>query len=82
MAQFTFAQTAVQEQQSTNAVQEIGLQPQHKEQPMDETRINAAVAELNAMIQSLIQRNINLAGDLAVAQKQIEVLNQPKEPQS
>jgi len=34
---------------------------------MDETRINAAVAELNAMIQSLIQRNINLAGDLAVA---------------
>ena len=47
----------------------------------DEVRINAAIAELNAMIQSLIQRNINLAGDLAVAQKQIEVLNQPKEPQ-
>lgn len=48
---------------------------------MDETRIQAAVAELNAMIQSLIQRNINLAGDLAVAQKEIEVLKQPKEPQ-
>ena len=51
----------------------------------DEVRINAAIAELNAMIQSLIQRNINLAGDLAVAQKQIEVLNeqlnQPKETQ-
>ncbi len=41
---------------------------------MDETRIQAAVAELNAIIQSLIQRNINLAGDLAVAQKQIEAL--------
>ena len=51
----------------------------------DEARVNAAIAELNAMIQSLIQRNINLAGDLAVAQKLIEVLNeqlnQPKEPQ-
>ena len=39
---------------------------------MDETRINAAVAELNAIIQSLIQRNINLAGDLAVAQQQLK----------
>jgi hypothetical protein len=38
---------------------------------MDETRINAAIAELNAMIQSLIQRNINLAGDLAVANKEL-----------
>lgn len=45
----------------------------------DETRINAAVAELNAIIQSLIQRNINLAGDLAVAQKE---LNQLKEIQN
>lgn len=45
---------------------------------MDETRIQAAVAEMNAIIQSLIQRNINLAGDLAVAQKQI---NQIKEQQ-
>lgn len=49
---------------------------------MDETRINAAIAELNALIQSLIQRNINLAGDLAVAQKEIERLNQPKDNQS
>ena len=39
---------------------------------MDETRIQAAVAELNAIIQSLIQRNINLAGDLAVAQQQLK----------
>ena len=46
---------------------------------MEEARVNAAIAELNAMIQSLIQRNINLAGDLAVAQKQIDQLNQPKE---
>lgn len=38
---------------------------------MDEERINAAVAELNAIIQSLIQRNINLAGDLAVAKKEL-----------
>lgn len=48
---------------------------------MDELRIQAAVAELNAIIQSLIQRNINLAGDLAVAKKEIETLNQPKETQ-
>ena len=48
---------------------------------MDETRINAAIAEMNQMIQYLLQRNINLAGDLAVAQKQIEALNQPKETQ-
>jgi len=46
---------------------------------MDETRANAAVAEMNAIIQSLIQRNINLACDLAVAKKEIEALNQPKE---
>lgn len=38
----------------------------------DEIRINAAVAELNAIIQSLIQRNINLAGDLAVAQQKLK----------
>ena len=43
---------------------------------MDETRINAAVAELNAIIQSLIQRNINLAGDLAVAQKELTQLKE------
>lgn len=43
---------------------------------MDELRINAAIAELNAIIQSLIQRNINLAGDLAVARAEIETLKQ------
>ena len=48
---------------------------------MDETRIQAAIAELNAIIQSLIQRNINLAGDLAVAQKELAELKQPKETQ-
>ena len=42
----------------------------------DEVRINAAIAELNAMIQSLIQRNINLAGDLAVAQKELTQLKE------
>jgi hypothetical protein len=47
---------------------------------MDE-RVQAAIAEMNQMIQYLLQRNINLAGDLAVAQKEIEVLKQPKEPQ-
>ena len=34
---------------------------------MDETRINAAIAEMQNTINTLIQRNINLAGDLAVA---------------
>lgn len=45
---------------------------------MDETRINAAIAEMNQMIQYLLQRNINLAGDLAVAQKEIEALTTTK----
>ena len=45
---------------------------------MDETRINAAVAELNAIIQSLIQRNINLAGDLAVANQTIKEIHHEK----
>lgn len=49
---------------------------------MDETRVTAAVQELNAIIQTLTQRCINLAGDLAVAQKQLEQLNQPKENQN
>lgn len=39
---------------------------------MDEVRVNAAVAELNLLIQSLIQRNINLAGDLAATKKELE----------
>ena len=39
---------------------------------MDEVRINAAIAELNWQIQMLIQRNINLAGDLAVALAQLK----------
>ena len=42
----------------------------------DEVRINAAIAELNAIIQSLIQRNINLAGDLAVANNEITTLKE------
>lgn len=44
-----------------------------------ELRANAVVAEMNALIQSLIQRNINLAGDLAVAKKELAQLkeNQP-----
>lgn len=44
----------------------------------DEVRINAAIAELNAIIQSLIQRNINLAGDLAVAQQQLKEMQNEK----
>jgi hypothetical protein len=46
---------------------------------MDETRIAAAIAELNALIQSLIQRNINLASDLAVAQKELAELKEKAE---
>ena len=46
---------------------------------MDETRVQAAIAELNAMIQSLIQRNINLAGDLAVAQKELAQLKEQQD---
>lgn len=45
---------------------------------MDE-RVQAAIAELNALIQSLIQRNINLAGDLAVAQKELNQLKEKTE---
>jgi hypothetical protein len=41
---------------------------------MDEIRINAAAAEMNAVIQSMLQRNVNLAGDLAVANSQVEAL--------
>lgn len=48
---------------------------------MDEARINAAIAELNALIQSLIQRNINLAGDLAVARAKIESFEQSQPTQ-
>jgi hypothetical protein len=55
------------------------LQPQPKGATMhDEVRINAAIAELNAIIQSLIQRNINLAGDLAVAQQQLKEMQNEK----
>jgi hypothetical protein len=46
---------------------------------MDEARINAAIAELNSLIQSLIQRNINLAGDLAVAQAEIKQLKETQD---
>ena len=77
------AQTEVQEQQSINDAQAIGLLQQLnvKSHTMDETRVQAAMAEMNALIQSLMQRCINLAGDLAVAHKEIEALKQPKEPQ-
>ncbi len=47
---------------------------------MDEMRVNAAMAELNNLIQSLMQRNINLAGDLAVALAEVETLKQPQPP--
>ena len=47
---------------------------------MDELRISAAVQELNNIIMSLTQRCINLAGDLAVAQKEIAELKKPAEP--
>ena len=39
---------------------------------MGETRINAAIAEMQNTINTLIQRNINLAGDLAVALAQLK----------
>ena len=39
---------------------------------MDEVRINAAIAEMQNTINTLIQRNINLAGDLAVALAQLK----------
>lgn len=47
---------------------------------MDETRINAAIAELNALVQSLMQRCINLSGDLAVVQKELADLKKSHEP--
>ena len=39
---------------------------------MDETRVQAALAEMQNTINALIQRNINLAGDLAVALAQLK----------
>ena len=46
---------------------------------MEEVRINAAIAELNWQIQMLTQRNINLAGDLAVAKAHIESLTKEQD---
>jgi len=43
---------------------------------LNETRINAALAELNWQIQQLTQRNINLAGDLAMALEEIKQLKE------
>ena len=43
---------------------------------MDETRVNAAIAEMQNTINTLIQRNINLAGDLAVALAQLKAKEQ------
>lgn len=45
---------------------------------MDEIRINAAITEMNQMIQYLLQRSINLAGDLAVAQQTIKEMQNEK----
>jgi hypothetical protein len=45
---------------------------------MDETRINACIAEMQNTINLLIQRNINLAGDLAVAVKELSQLKEQK----
>lgn len=41
---------------------------------MEELRINAALVEMQNTINILIQRNINLAGDLAVANAHIKSL--------
>lgn len=52
---------------------------------MTEARINAAIAELNAINQVLTQRIINLAGDLADAHIEIKRLlsdSQLKEKQN
>lgn len=46
---------------------------------MDELRVNAALVELNALIQSLTQRCMNLSGELAVAQDKIKKLETPVE---
>ena len=46
---------------------------------MDATRINAAAAEMNGLIQVLIQRNINLAQDLASANERIMQLTEEKQ---
>ena len=46
---------------------------------MDETRIQAALAEMQNTINALIQRNINLAGDLAVAQKELAQLKEKQD---
>ena len=46
---------------------------------MDELKINAAIAEMNNLIQTLIQRNINLAGDLAVAQKELAQIKEKQD---
>ena len=46
---------------------------------MDEIRINAAAAEMNALIQTLIQRNINLAQDMASANERIIQLTEEKQ---
>jgi hypothetical protein len=47
---------------------------------MDEQqiRVDAALAELQSQITILTHRNINLAGDLAVARNQIAELTKPK----
>lgn len=46
---------------------------------MDETRVQAAMAELNAHLQAALQRCINLATDLAIAQKELADMRQAAE---
>lgn len=43
---------------------------------MDELRANAAVQELNAVIQGLIQRCVNLSADLAEANSRIAAVEE------
>ena len=45
---------------------------------MDETRANAALTELNNINQTLVQRCINLAGELASAQTELAQLKEQK----
>ena len=44
-----------------------------------ELRINAAMAELQSMVSTLLQRNVNLAGEVAVLQAKVAALMTPNE---
>ena len=43
-----------------------------KGKKMNEIRVNATITEMNNLINSLIQRNLNFAGDLATANKMLD----------